>query len=264
MKQTTSVISVRTFVAVSLALVGIVADARGDTYNFLGSATNSWISYEGATSAPILNTATPGSIADNTALSGSSWGRLNTAFSAYPASQWRTGDTFAFHFDGVVASGTTFQAEFSNGAAAAPHFGLRLTLNNSASSGADLVQFNPLGGTAVVLFLGNFGGAGGVGAAQHLVANLTLSILGTSSASLNGSVSDDLGTLWSAPNTAISLGTAPSVLYSGINVNASGSVSGVNALDWTLTPVPEPGTAVLFGGLGLSALLFGRRLRRNS
>jgi len=48
-----------------------------------------------------------------------------------------------------------------------------------------------------------------------------------------------------------------------MNVNSGGGVSGINTLNRALTPVPEPGTAVLFARLGVAAQMFGR-LRRNS
>ncbi len=102
-----------------------------------------------------------------------------------------------------------------------------------------------------------------MGSAQRIVADITLSI-GAGNATVSGSVADSLGTLWSGPTTTISLGTAPASLFPGENLNSGGGVSPINTLNWVLTPVPEPGAAVLLTGLGLAGWLFRRRLRRNS
>jgi len=260
MKQTTLVMRVGTFGAISAMLMSIVVEVRAETYSFLGSSTGSWVGYSGS-SAPSLVTTTPGSVVDAAAV-GSSWGRLNTSFSAFPASSWRAGDSYSFHFDGVV-SNSTFQMEFSNGAAAAPFFGLRLTIVNGASSGGDFVQVNALGGTSSALFIGNFGGVGGVGSAQRVLADITLSINAGNTATVSGSIADSLGNLWTGPNTSINLGTAPTSLFAGMNVNSGGGVSGINALNWVLTPVPEPSTTVLLAGLGLAGWILRRRAKQN-
>jgi hypothetical protein len=208
---------------------------------------------------PNLVTTTPGSIVD-TAAAGSSYGRLNTSFAAFPNS-WRVGDSYAVHFNGVVSNNTQFAIEFSNGAATAGGLlGLRILIVNAT---ADQVTVSSFGGSASQLFTGSFGGAPGVGTAQHIVADLTFSIVGATSASVSGSISDDLGSLWSGPNSTITLGTTPSVLYSGVNLNTSGGASGITTLNWVLTPVPEPGTVVLFAGMGVAALAFGRRVRKS-
>lgn len=257
MKRTCSGISVRTFVAVNIALMGIVAGARGDTYNFLGSSTSSWVGYAGAP-VPTLVTTTPGSIVDAVS-AGSSYGRMTNTFAAFPG-EWRIGDAFTFHFDGIISNNTAFQAEFTD----TSHLvALQLVMVNAASAGGDLIQVKALGGSSALLFTGNIGGAAGVGVPQHVVSDLTLSILTANSASLSGSVLDNLGNLWTGDGTTVNLGTAPSALYAGVNLNASAGVGVINGLEWTLTPVPEPSTAVLFGGLGLAALVFGRRLRRS-
>lgn len=104
-----------------------------------------------------------------------------------------------------------------------------------------------------------------MGSAQRVIGNLTLSILsGGTTASVSGSVGDGLGNLWNGPNATFNLGTAPAFIFAGVNLNAGAGVSGINSLDWTVTAVPEPNTAALFAGLGLAALLFGRRVNRNS
>lgn len=207
---------------------------------------------------PTLVTTTPGSIVGSS--SGSRYGRLTSGFGAYFGS-WRIGDEFTFHFDGVVSNNTQLRLEFSNGASSGL-LGLQFVIVNASS---DQVNVSSLGGTTAQLFSGSFGGASGVGAAQHIVSDLTFSILnGGTAATVSGSISDDLGNRWNGPSATINLGTAPASLFAAMNLNTGGGVSGINGLSWTLTPVPEPGTAVLFAGLGLAALAFRRRLRRNS
>jgi len=258
MKQTTSVMRLRTLGAVSAALMATLTGVRAEAYDFLGSAPGNWVVYAGANSVPNLVTTTPGSIVDNVA-SGSSYGRLNTTFGSFSGS-WRVGDTYAFHFDGVV-SNSTVQIEFtSGGAAAGSLLGLRMTINNNAASGGDFVLINALGGSSSLLFSGNFGGGAGVGSAQRVLADITLSI-GAGTATVSGSVADGLGNLWTGPNTTINLGTAPASLFAGMNVNAGGGISAINTLNWTLTPVPEPSTVALLAGLGLAGFIFRRRLK---
>jgi hypothetical protein len=240
----------KTFVAVNVALMGMVAGAWGDTYNFLGSSTNSWVGYAGAP-VPNLITAPPGSIVDAPS-AGSSYGRLTNGFTAFPGS-WRAGDRFTLHFDGVLSNNTALRIEFTDSAHVAA---LEFVVVNGAANNADMLQINALGGSFVTLFdNGNFGGAGGVGSAQRIIGNLTLTILsGGTTASLSGSVGDGLGNLWNGPNA----------FFAGVNLNAGAGVSGINSLDWAVTAVPEPNTAALFAGLGLAALVFGRRLRQKS
>ena len=73
----------RTFVAINAALLTTLACAPAEqTYSFLGSNTNSWVVYAGASAVPNLVTTTPGSIVD-AAASGSSYGRLTNSFAAY-------------------------------------------------------------------------------------------------------------------------------------------------------------------------------------
>jgi len=262
MKHTTLVKNMRTILAVTAALMVTLAGAPAaeQTYNFLGSSAASWVGYAGSP-VPTLVTTTPGSIVD-TAAAGSSYGRLNTGYAAYFGS-WRVGDAYAFHFDGVVSNATSpFRLEFSNGAAAGL-LGLQLVIVNGAATGGDLVQVNSLGGTSSLLFSGNFGGVNGVGASQRILADITLTI-GATTATVSGTLADSLGNLWNGPTTSITLGTAPASIFAGMNVNAGGGVSAINTLNWSLTPVPEPNTAALFTGLGLAALVFGRRLRRKS
>jgi len=259
-----SVVNPRTFVAITAALMGVVACARGDTFSFLGSSASSWVGYAGATN-PILNTFAPGSIVDNPA-TGSSYGRLTNGFGAFPGA-WRAGDSYTFRFDGVVSNNTAFRAEFNNGASSvAGLLGLQFVIVNGGANNADSVQINALGGTFASLFdNGNLGGAGGVGTAQRVIANLTISILpGGTTALVSGSLAGSLGNLWTGPETSISLGIAPTSIFAGVNLNAGAGVSGINTFDFALTPVPEPGTALLFGGLGLATWFFGRRVRRRS
>jgi len=261
MKHTTLIKTMRTILAVAALMAMLAGASAQQTYNFLGSSTGSWVGYA-ASPVPTLGTTAPGSIVD-TAAAGSSYGRLSSGYAAYFGS-WRVGDAYAFHFDGVVSNATSpFRLEFSNGAAtSAGLLGLQLVIVNGAASGGDLVQVNSLGGTSSVLFSGgNFGGAGGVGAAQRIQADITFTI-GATTATVSGTLADSLGNLWTGPNATINLGTAPASIFAGMNVNAGGGVSGINTLNWSLTPVPEPNTAALFAGLGLAALIFGRRLRR--
>jgi len=81
-----------------------------------------------------------------------------------------------------------------------------LVIVNGASSGGDLVQVNSLGGTSSLLFSGNFGGAGGLGSAQRILADITLSI-GAGNATVSGSDADSLGT--SGPARAPPSASAP-------------------------------------------------------
>jgi hypothetical protein len=212
---------------------------------------------------PNLVTTTPGSIVD-TAAAGSSYGRLNTAFAAYGGS-WRVGDKYIFNFDGVVSNNTALRFEFSNGSATAPLLGLQFVIVN-AGNNADSVQINSLTGSFESLFdNNNLGGAGGVGLAQRVVGNLTVSILsGGATASVTGTLADSTGTLWSGPTGTINLGTAPSSLFAAMNLNTSAGVSGITTLGWTLTPIPEPSTVALLTGLGLAGLMIRRRLTKKS
>jgi len=256
MKQTTSIMRLKALGAVSAALMVAIGGVRAETNNFLGSAPGNWIGYAGGP-APNLVTTTPGSIVDTSA-GGGSFGRFNTSFGAHPAGLWRVGDSYAFHFDGVVSNGTTLRLEFTDTSHAVA---LQLTMNNSSSANADSLVVNALGGGTSLLFSGgNFGGAAGT--SQRLFADVTLSIVSSSTASLSGSVADSLGNLWTGPGSTINLGTSPSAIFAGIDLLGNGNgVSGINTLDWTVTPVPEPATVVLFGGLGLAALIFRRRLK---
>jgi hypothetical protein len=263
MKQTTLIKTMRTILAVAALMATLAgASAAQQTYNFLGSSTGSWVGYAGSP-VPTLVTTTPGSIVDTTA-AGSSYGRLSSGFAAYFGS-WRVGDAYAFHFDGVVSNATSpFRLEFSNGAATtAGLLGLQLVIVNGATSGGDLVQVNSLSGTSSLLFSGNFGGVNGVGTSQRILADITFT-LGATTATVTGTLADSLGNLWTGPGTTINLGTAPASIFAGMNVNAGGGISAINGLSWSLTPVPEPNTAALFAGLGVAALVFGRRLRRKS
>jgi len=249
--------NLRTFLAVNVAVMATLAGARGETSDFLGSATASWKTYAGATAVPSLFTTAPGRIVDATS-SGSSYGRLDTAFSIYPGS-WQPGDKFTFRMDGVISNSTTFRAEFTDAAHAVA---LQLVMVNGAANNADIVQINALGGTSALLFQGNLGGV--AGSPQRLLADLTLTIQpGGNTAMLSGSLTDSVGSLWGGTTPTINLGVAPAALYAGLNVNASGGVSGINLLNWTVALVPEPSTAALLTMAGLAAMAFGRRLGRN-
>ncbi len=244
----------KTFLLLS-AVVGItLATASAETFDFLGSSSSSWVAYAGA-SAPTLLTTAPGSITDNPA-SGSSYGRLDTPFTVHPGS-WILGDTFTFRLDGVISNGTTFRAEFTDSAHARA---LQLVMVNGSANNADIIQVNALGGSSTLLFQGNLGGAGGVGQAQRLTADITLTIQPSGTAALvSGSLADTLGVLWGGSTPTINLGSAPSALYAGINVNAGGGVSGINTLDWSA--VPEPSSAVLVGVAGLVGFWLSARGR---
>src|SRR5688572_2110722 len=174
----------RTLLAVNAALLGAFQVASGETVSYLSTAPSNWTAYAGSP-LPVLNTTSPGSIVDSTA-GGSSAGRLNTPFTAYPG-LWRPGDTFVFQVNGVLSNSTTFRAEFTD---AAHLVALQLALVNGNASGADLIQINALGGTSALLFNGNLGGAGGVGTPQRVTGNLTLSILTGTTASVSGSIGD--------------------------------------------------------------------------
>lgn len=249
--------TLRTLVAVNAALWGSLAVASGGTVSYLSTFPSNWVAYAGAP-LPVLTTTSPGSIVD-AASSGSSYGRLSASLADYPGN-WRIGDTYNFQFTGVVSHNTSFRMEFSNGAATVPALlGLQFVIVNATS---DSIQIGSLGGTsASLLSAGNLGGV--VGSAAQVVGNLSLSILAGNQASVSGTVSDSQGTLWSGPSATINLGAAPSAFYAGLNVNAGGGVSGINNMNWTLTPVPEPGSIVLFAGCGLAGLWFGRRRREN-
>lgn len=262
MKQKTSVarFNLSAFALATTFFMGMVVAGRGETYNFLGSTPGSWVGYAGSP-VPNLVTSTPGSIADSPS-GGSSYARLNTAFSSYPGS-WREGDTFAFRFDGVVSNNTALRIEFSNGATTvAGLLGLQFVIVNAAGNNGDSIQINALGGTPTTLFsAGNLGAP--AGSPERVIGDITLSILDGNTASVSGSIMDELGNVWTGPSATINLGNAPSTLYAGFNVNSGGGVSGLNNLDWTLTPIPEPGSVALFVGLGLIGLALGRRAGRN-
>jgi len=259
MKQKPLVMRLKAFLTASAMVMGTLAGAQAQVSDFLGSSSASWVGYAGGP-APTLVTTTPGSIVDTTA-GGGSFGRFSTALSSHPASSWRVGDSYAFHFDGVVSNATTFRLEFTDTAHAVA---LQFTLNNSSSANADSLVVNALGGGTSLLFSGgNFGGA--AGASQRLFGDVTLSIVSSSTASLTGSVSDNVGTLWTGTGTTINLGASPAAIYPGIGLLSNGNgVSGITVLNFALTPVPEPSTATLFAGVGVAFLVFGRRLiRRN-
>lgn len=260
MKRATSVGQLSPLVVGAGLLLGMAANGLGQTIDFLGSATTNWVGYAGSP-VPTLLTTPPGSIADSPS-TGSSYGRLNTSFSSY-AGSWQVGDTYSFGFDGVVANNTALRLEFSNGAGTvAGLLGLQFVIVNATANNGDSVQVNALGGTSTSLFSGgNLGGPAGT--AERILGDITLSILSGTTASVSGSIVDDVGNVWTGPSTTINLGTAPAALYAAFNVNAGGGVTGINALDWTATPVPEPSTTVLFAGLGLVGLALVHRLRRN-
>lgn len=249
--------TLRTLVAVNAALLGTLAIASGETVNYLATFPSNWVAYAGAP-LPVLTTTSPGSIVDAPS-TGSSYARRSTPFAEYPGN-WRIGDMYNFQFTGVVSHNTSFRMEFSNGAATVPALlGLQLVIVNATS---DSIQVNALGGTSAVLLSG--GNLGGVaGSPAQVVGNLTLSILAGNQASVSGTVSDSLGTLWSGPSATINLGTAPVTFYPGANVNAGGGVTGINNMSWAVSQVPEPGSVALFAGFGLASLWLGRRGRQN-
>jgi hypothetical protein len=262
--QISSLRSLTTFLAASIAVAAAMTNASGQTFDFLGSASSNWVVYAGASGVPTLVTTNPGSITDNPS-SGSSYGRFNASMSLYPGN-WRAGDTYGFHLDGVVSSGAApFRIEFTDAAHAVA---LQLVIVNGASANADSIQMNALGGTTAVLFSGgNFGGAAGVGTAQRIFGDVTLAINGTGTSGINatvsGLISDNVGTLWSGPNATINLGTAPASFFPGVNLNAGASVMSISTLNWTLTPVPEPSVAALLMS-GLTWLFLGHGRRKIS
>lgn len=250
--------NLRIRVVANMALLGALTVASAETVNFLSTAPANWVGYAGSP-VPQLNTTSPGSIVDATS-SGASYGRLNTSFTAYPG-LWEIGDTYRFQFNGVVSNNTQLRLEFTDASHAAA---LQLVVVNGAANNADLVQINALGGTSSLLFsAGNLGGAGGVGVPQQVIADLTLSIVSGTSASLSGTLADSTGTLWSGPGATINLPSAPSAFYAAANLNSGAGVTGITTLSWTLTQVPEPGTFALFAGMGLAGLWFARRQRTN-
>jgi hypothetical protein len=230
------------------AVTALTSVCGAQTLDFLNTTPGAWTGYNN-NPVPALNTTSPGSIAD-AAGGGASYGRSTDAAGAVSVSPlFRAGDVWSFQFDGILGNNSTFRIEFSNPTrTSALVFGLQ----NANPSGADFLQLDSLGTPGPSsLFSGNFGGA--AGGTQRVFGNIDITIQSSTIAEVSGQMSDSTGIVWSTPFT-MDLGNTAPTLYAAVNINSGGSVTTINTLTWTFTPVPEPGTWAL---VALGMLTFG-------